>query len=355
MKRKIKAIVILTLTATSFGVTLFADATNQISAEEQEYRNRLLGIYNTLQPVTIYGVITDEEGNPIPDVDVLVSWQHATVLIGKPDPGGLREWVTSDQNGRWTFTVSKPHRAFISEINKDGYDYSDLANPRAREDLINKPTTESDPVVIVLRKKGEPTFLIIRPGGGRGSDLLMRVPSPETRTNTLDLIAKKGGKSGQSAYSDLHTVVAFDEATSAWSVTYATTNDTDGIIAGTNLLYVAPQDGYQKEVVVNGPPWPRYLYVKSRTPAIYSRLDLEHTIWFGSPTNQSFRINYEAWINPYGERNLEYDTNLSGVWRLRKQLEDEARAALIKNNLPPKPDLPTLIRQAQEAAEAEDQ
>ncbi|HMO04667.1 MAG TPA: hypothetical protein PKC67_06795 [Kiritimatiellia bacterium] len=349
-----KAIVLLLLAASPC-LWLSADNTSEVSAEEQAYRTNLRGIYDNLEPVTIYGLVVDTEGHPIPDADVLVSWQHATVLIGTPDPGGRKEWVTSDENGRWAFTVTKPHRAFISDVRKDGYDYSGLVNPRASEDLINKPTAEVDPAVIVLRRKGEPTFLIIYPGGNRGSELLSRVVSPETKTNTLDLTARTRDTSGRSAYSDLHVVVAFDETISSWSVTYATTNDTDGIIAETNQLYEAPLDGYQNEIVVNGPPWPRYLYVKSRTPAIYSRLDLEHTLWFGSPTNQSLRISCKAWINPYGERNLEYQSDLDGVWRLREELEEEAISALRDNRLPAKPDLPMRIRQAKEEAEKEDQ
>jgi hypothetical protein len=66
---------------------------------------------------------------------------------------------------------------------------------------------------------------------------------------------------------------------------------------------------------------------------------------------QGFRISYKAWINPYGSRNLEYESDLAGQWRLRKQLEREAKTNLLQNKRPSKPDLPKLVKEAKEKAE----
>ena len=79
--------------------------------------------------------------------------------------------------------------------------------------------------------------------------------------------------------------------------------------------------------VTNVHDWRRYLYVRSRDPAIYSRVLFEHDASIG--TNPSLRVSCKAWVNPYGERSLEADTRVTeNHWRTRKELTAEAVQAI---------------------------
>jgi len=319
-------------------VQVVAENTKDETPELQAHRAKLKDVFEQLQPMRIYGQVQDVEGTPVSDAEVSVSWQQATVLIGKADAGRF-DTVKSGKDGRWEFVITKPHRAFVSDVCKDGYySYKYLKTSSARN-LVARPTSQEDPVVTVLRKKGETTFLLQKEGYQ-----LIRVFSPQSQMKALDLMAEKGDKNKAEGYDDLQVAVNYDETEGNWTVTYSATNGTDGIIVGNDLLYEAPGDGYQKEVVLNGPPWPRYLYVRSRTPAIYSRLDLEHSIWKESEKHQGFRLSYKSWVNPYGSRNLEYDTDLDKEWRLADRLNDEAKAAHRQGKRPEKPDLKALIK-----------
>ncbi len=335
--------------AIPFLLQVHAESTDNDLHCQKLNRNTLREAYERLQPLRIYGRVVDQDGNPLTDAEVLVSWQEATVLIGSPD-FGRKDSVMSGNDGRWEFVVTKPHRAFVSDVRKEGYySYSETKSSSARN-LVSQPTSSESPEEISLLKKGDMTFLV-----HREDYQLIRVFSPQSQTNNLDLLAKKGYRHKWQPYADLQVVASYDSASLSWAIRYTATNEADGFVASTNRLYQAPEGGYQRQIEWNAPPWPRYLYVKSRTPSIYSVIDLEHSVWTETETNQGFGISYEAWINPYGERNLEYDTDLNAVWRLKDQLEKEAMVAFSDNKRPPKPDLPVLIRQAQEAAEAEDQ
>lgn len=342
MIHRVKYIIcFLSIFVTSATFCEAGSGTNE-TADIHLQRAKFKEIFDQLQPNVIYGKVTDTEGTPIHGAEVRFYYQQATLLIGKPDPGRF-DVVASGPDGRWTFKVEKPHRAFVEDVRKPGYySYKEGKSESAR-DLVSKPTTREEPVVVALRKKGETTFLMQREGRQ-----LIRVFSPHSQTNSMDLLAEKPDKAKFKGYTDLEAAVNFDGTAGKWIVTYSSTNGTDGLVISDDLLYEAPQEGYQKEVVLNGPPWPRYLYVRSRTPEIYSRLDLEHSTWKESETAQGFRISYKAWINPYGLRNLEYDTDLEKEWRLLDQLEDEAKTAFRQNKRPAKPDLEKLVKETKE-------
>lgn len=73
--------------------------------------------------------------------------------------------------------------------------------------------------------------------------------------------------------------------------------------------------------------------------------------WGKSQPNLEFGINYKAWINPYGDRNLEYDTELRKDWRLLDKLEADSKAAIRQNKYPSKSDHLKLIKESKKKAE----
>ena len=329
--------------------SLGADREQRSDAQRQQFRE----IYERLSPVTIFGIVVDEKGDAIPGAEVKVGWERATYLIGPCDLGSVT-WVKTDSNGRWQFEFSKPDRAFVEDVRKSGYDYSrrdgSLGSSR---NLVQNKTTYESPVATVMRRMGQTTFLVRREG--RTS---MRAQSPHSQTNRLDLMADRTERMRPDGYEDLRVALNWSTASNSWSVTFSAPGESAGVIAGTNLLYEAPSEGYQKEVTFGGPPWPTYLYLRSRALPVYTRVDLTYYPWKGGETNQVLGITYKAWINPFGERNLEYDDSVKQNWRVEDELTEEAKTAIKGGRRFTKPDIPQRIkavdeRVAKEKAERE--
>ena len=307
-------------------------------------KQKMREMYDRIQPVMLYGKVVDTDGNAVPDAEVSIRWENADIFIGKRDVGRT-ERVKTDAKGSWTFSIGKAIQAYAS-AKKEGYETS-LGG--STDNLIDDRTWKVLPAVITLRKRGEPTFLIVDPGRNNG---LLWTVSNLTASASLDLLANSGGKRmpADKKYADVQAEASFDTTGRCWTVVYRATNGTDGIVLCDNFLYAAPEEGYQKEVVLQ-PSFraPKYLYLRSRSPAVYSRVLLEHDSWREPDTGENFRIRYKAWINPYGERNLEADERVTkDNWRTRNELTEEAVQDIRSGRLPPKPDIVRRIRETDE-------
>ena len=131
----------------------------------------------------------------------------------------------------------------------------------------------------------------------------------------------------------------------AWTVTFSSSNTNAGIIATDQLLYEAPESGYQPTftlTLTNNFRDGRALrfYLKSREPAIYTRIDLKY--FHVAP--DEFRVEGETWMNPYGDRDMEMATDLPSELYVR--LGNEATEAFWFGKRPVRPDLPKLIKEA---------
>ena len=311
---------------------------------ESHVHDRFKAMYDRLQPLHVYGKVIDQSGTGVDGTDVRVVWYTGRSLLGGGDER-IETVIRSDSNGLWDFHADKPLRAFVSDAKKDGYECVSIED--ADSNLLAPRLTKTNPVIVRLRKKGEETFLIVIPAINRENELI-RVASPNSRTNGLDVFAQKARRASAGKYTDLIVAADFEPASGWWRVTYSATNGTDGIVVGSDLQYEAPKEGYQKAVVLAGPPYPRYLYLKSRAPVIYTRLDLDHNVWEGAATNRLLTINYKAWINPYGDRNLEYDRRVEQNWRVEEELTADAKQALEARRLPAKPDIGQRIKATNE-------
>jgi len=335
-------LVILPLRATEYNgkaPVLTKDQEERIRQRLEEDRDK----YEKLLPVTIYGKVVDQYGFSIENADVLVSWEAATWLLEKRDKT-RRDWIKTDGYGAWTFTIQKPFYATV-KAKKDGYEESCGFSV----DLSKGNISHDSPVVITLRKKGETTFLV------KGEDYdTIRVFAPNSQTNSVDVLWHRGdGKKRKHLFSDFTVSAENVTGSNIWSVTYTATDATGGMIFTNELLYMAPADGYQRKVMLNGPPWPTYMYLRSRSPAIYSRILLKHDTWRELNKGEGFRMFYESWVNPYGERNLEYDNRLEENGHVKDELRTEAKAAIEAHRLPPKPDIPQRIKAMNKRLEKE--
>ena len=314
-------------------------------SEESEIAKRRIQhkqVYDSINPLNVFGKVIDQSGNAVQSAAVKVVWETAGALVGKGDERHER-WVDSDLEGRWHLRIEKPSRAFVLDAKKAGYECVDIQD--YNHNLLDKRLARDCPVVVRLRKKGDEVFLVQREG--RTS---MRSQSPHSRTNRLDFTEERPERLKPDGYEDLRVALNWSTASNSWSVTFSAPGEGAGVIAGTNLLYEAPSDGYQKEVTFGGPPWPTYIYLRSRTLPVYARVDLTYYPWKGGDTNQVMRIAYKARVNPYGERNLEYDESLKRNWRVEEELTEEAKTAIKAGRSFPKPDISQRIKAMDERA-----
>lgn len=312
--------------------------------------------------ITFYGKVIDQNGDFIKDANVEI---HNTQF--NPDMDELfgqvkTVHVQTDATGLFSVENEKGRSVDVEGISKAGYEYLRAQNPATSfefsKDTFPKPfvADRSSPVIFKLRKKGEATFLVVSPNGNRSSDDLIRTKGTNCMSQTLDLFAwdaDAGWRRCATPNADLRIDASFDAEKRNWIVTYAVTNGTGGLIISDSLFYEAPAAGYvpQATVIVTNQEQGCYLYLKSRTPAIYSRIFFNQR--YNNRGDPSLRLYCKAWVNPYGERGLEYDTSLEASWRVVDELKNEAIAAIRENKLPPKPDIPQRIKTINEKLEKE--
>jgi hypothetical protein len=205
------------------------------------------------------------------------------------------------------------------------------------------------PVVYQLRKKILPPAFLFQEvdlnlelrtaasGWTLGYDFISR--------HRLDNIKERVFNYYQPVFPDLTLKATFNTNAATWTVVLTPGNTNGGIIASDQLLYEAPETGYQSEYVFTPEDHPKpvklpHIYLKSREPAIFTRIDIKSI----HANKEFFRLSGESVTNPYGERNLEQATDLP--WAVTKQLTDEVKAAFRADKRPAPPDLSKLIKEA---------
>lgn len=327
------------------GNSLFAEEDQNRSLDEKRARE-----IDELRrrEINAYGMVVDQNKNPVKGAEVLISWEEFTI----PFPGPMRKtWVKTDDQGLWEFR-QRAWRASVREASCDGYvfnmkqqDFGGITS----DDLKNNRTSPTNRIVVRLHKTGEPVFLVTdaaelaRPSAGypvaKRFDIFRRKTLP---------IAEATNQSPAMFYSDMEIRVEPHGTNGAWRVFYRTPGDGDGLIVTNALLFEAPASGYVSECVLVGlhdRDFPRYLYLRSRTPALYSRFDMSYSL-----RPDSCVVSYDSVSNPYGTRSLEPDAELEPLWQLQERLEKEARAEIMTGKRLNKADLPKLVKEAQDAA-----
>jgi len=224
------------------------------------------------------------------------------------------------------------------------------------------------------------TVFVLRNNGLVSVD--MSINNPDVNYN-IDLIQRKKMrikknqgvvKNEDEFYADLQMSFHYDPESEKCEVKFDMPKSMLGGIIYTNKsLNMLPEDGYKKEPVsislMIGSEKQFFLYVRSREPSVYFRVELtvklsqkwkyeqveKDSIDFlleqeGLKARKSirdgakeFRLDYKAFANPYGGRNLEPIWNLPD--RVSKKLEKDAREALANGRLAEKPDLIKLIEE----------
>ncbi len=294
----------------------------------------LRGAYNDIKELNLKGKTLDRYDNPIQDVNVKICWDKAGWLVGASEQSSVT-WVKSDHKGEWSLVLNKTLRAYVEGASKEGYEYiysvdsgKNLAEP------YNKK--EAGQFIVRLRKKAEESLLVINPESGYGRTYVLEVAAKHSATGQIDVLDDKTQKR-DCYYWDVFVHAKYEEALNSWQTLFFVTNQTDGIVVSDELLYEAPPDGYKKEVVWLESSKPRYLYLKTRAPSIYSRINLEYYQYTERPNNR-LRITYKSFTNPYGERSLEDAGELRKYTFAAEELIHEAKQAIQTGTLPKKPE-----------------
>lgn len=311
--------------------------------------------------IHFYGRVLDQDGRPVAGAVISGGIRHFSA-ISPYFMGSKKLDVKTDQGGFFEISGYRGSDLFIGGISKDGYEYILSQNTVTSFDYggsVELPfiPDENNPVTFWLRRKlNGRTYLIKEKhwdfevkvedsGKARGYDFIenKRTRSPEDRPSTK-----------WSEVCDLRYLATFEEETEDWRVVLHPCGQSGGIVVSDQVLYEAPEDGYQQEwifVAKDLTLFPlHYIYLKSRSPSIFTRIELTYI----NVNEKHVRLYGNFSTNPYGDRVLDaVDIPLEPKQRyqLEQQLKSEAQTALAEGRLPPRPKIMALIEAAKRGEE----
>jgi len=252
-------------------------------------------------PIKFYGKVTDQDGKPLPGVEVIGGTGSTTGFMQQE----IRSYTTAtDAHGFFTLEGFSGD-ALIIELRKIGYNFASDRNRFIYSPM--RPATE--------RFTPDPNNpVVFRMWTSLGAEPLIeyyarsvRVPSDGTPL-LVDLV--KGSKA--EADGDLLVSVTWGAQTPGsnlfdWSAKLEVPEG--GIMQSVDdVMFVAPADGYQKSVEYHFPAesremeMKRVFYIMSRKGRVFSRAEI-------SLQNQQqdgvCRVGFRVQLNPNSSRNLE--------------------------------------------------
>lgn len=309
--------------------------------------------------VEFYGKVVDQFGVPVAAAAVKV---HVIQFSITPTAPLSLDLVT---DGSGSFGVAPGDRESgtirgtnlsVAAIGKEGYEecrdeWPDMYITYLRDRPDRYHAEKAKPLIYRMRKRGTvETFLLqevslrfqvtaAESAKAIGYDFVQRGPIRDVASPAGDDATRE---------CDLQVKATFSANGGTWTAILAPGDLSGGIIVSDQLLYEAPETGYQPEYSFTPedrkPLRARYVYLKSRDPAIYTRFEVEYV----NANKEFFRLGGKSVTNPYGDRNLEQATHLP--YEVMKRLTDDARTAFRQSTRPAKPDLPKLVREAKEKA-----
>jgi hypothetical protein len=284
-----------------------AGVSTQLAAQERQLQLRREVAQLSNKPIEFYGVVLDQDENPIPGVKVTLGIRTTK----EPLPGMIGDTfdypvLTTDEQGKFAITGVKGALLSLKSLEKEGYEASKRGINQAywywrSEEMVFHPDA-GKPEVFRMWKMAGADRLVTKGIGQRipydgttvrfglldGSNDDLRV----TLTRNPQQIQR-----GQTKYE--------------WTATIEVPNG--GIIQSTaEQMYRAPAEGYQPKAVVhmaaNDPQWTDMktvtFYLSLQGGKYYGRAELEFSVGSERPTTP---FSIRAYINPSGSRNLEYD------------------------------------------------
>ncbi len=277
--------------------------------------------------------IVDTTGAPVEGAVVTV--KHDRTQFKYPQ----FKYPVTDADGRIAVDfgdgTGKPWGCTVKGVKRVGYDCreEDFSERLLEFYAWSDKNSYDNPTVIVIRKM-EPEPAAIR----WGAEWYIDVNSDSCRPHQLSIFdpysypkpkhgwssrtvlgnANEGGLGqdlDKSGYVDIFVQPRCDRVREEWVLSLWTTNVNSGIIATTNRVYVAPENGYCQRVDVAKSDYqsPTFtLYLKTRPQGLYVMLPFREGE-IRSSYGPAARFVYFTlrcplmFVNPYGERNLERD------------------------------------------------
>lgn len=288
-------------------------ASSTPTADEVEKSNIISNFLGSMDKLIVfYGKIIDDNNSPVSDVKVTAGVRHS---LGDNDFA-----ITTDQDGLFNVSGKIGHLFCVDKLIKNGYEFDPTTSDVERCFWYDGRTSKfipdkNNPIVYTMRKKEPPTVVV--PGE------ISVVFAKKVKYYEVDLIEMARGKPyalkeyhGSHAHADLMARIEYVAANNAYTFILKTPDSDSGIISLDHPLYVPPATGYQQEYRVTVPAEQKaetWLYVKSRSGQLYSRLDIKFAVENGEPY---FAAN--VLTNPLGERNFDRDSEKLGEWIRQK-------------------------------------
>lgn len=344
------AISIFMLPSTSIGNDEYVDIEGQrkkmIEELKANWPDRLNEYLKTVPPSTIKGRVIDQFNEPVPGAKVKMQWDYFdpnefnTMRVGT-------EFVTTNNDGFFSFTVNHAFDLTMYEVSKKGYEFRRELTPYYQAGSGQKALQENsvnEPIIIKMRKVNPTTFLL-------KSDVTHYYKEPSSifrYTMTPGLLLKVDpdlSKLPKPEQNDLIFTVNKIENGSYTMHIQPIPGIGGSMQVLDDYLYEAPAEGYLPEVTLTIRPEDgvvkKYLYFISRKKPVYSRMKMEIK---ADTTDNELEFRSGTWTNPYGKRNLEWEPELPS--RLETKLFEEAEKALNNGTRPPEPEnLQALIEQ----------
>ncbi len=264
------------------------------------------------KPIRFYGLVLDQNDNPVPDVQVTFSIRTTR----EPTPGMIRDefiypTVISDGGGRFVLTDAKGALLSVKSLEKAGYEASEKSVNRAHYWYW------SDPRAVFIPDAEKPE--VFRMWKKSGAERLVRKGiSSSLRFDAMpvmfDLINGSAGADGDLRVALVRNPreIKYGQRNYEWTLIVESPNG--GLIESSNeQMYRAPGEGYQPRFVfhmaANDPDWADEksfdLYLKLRGGAMYGRAEIKVLVGSDRATTPFY---VTAFVNPSGSRNLEYDS-----------------------------------------------
>jgi hypothetical protein len=284
---------------------LEAEAAKTFNLERQrqiEARNRAYDV-----PIEFYGKVVDQTGAPIGGVLVTAgAWQMQSFSSNKPE----EHQTKTDAGGLFSFHGMKGGNIGI-RLEKAGYEFKSDGKLFAYSPLAAIPGTApkasdlNNPAVFTLWKMKGAEQLYRK-------SLYVRVPVDGKPVHVDLTNGQRGNEGGDLVLTFIRNPTSVQPGQKfTWQ---ATLQAVDGGLIEMEDRYgnEAPVSGYQSQIQVNmdpsKPPWSEFyekqFYIKSQSGNRYGRIKLK-VIASMQPPPAAIRI--EAFINPSGSRNLEFD------------------------------------------------
>ena len=292
----------------STNVSVFKD---QVAASGLE-RAKAMGvprsmIQDWLTPLNFYGLVVDQYDKPIGGAVASFSWNDLS-----PE-GSTQAKVTSQPDGVFSLT-GKHGKALTVRVAKEGFytSRSNLVGFHYAGEWTNFVGDPKNPVLFHLFRKGtaEPVLATLHPMGDEGvgkSYKSNRDGSPVEIDLRNGNVAQPGqGHLKVEAWSDDKAKKPGEEFD--WKCRISAVKGT--IVESTKEFdFIAPLDGYQPEAIIDmpaslGSDWRRDAerkYFLKFNDGTFARIK------FVMIPRGDFFFQLEAFLNPSGSRNLEYD------------------------------------------------